>query len=141
MNELIELKSKINRVFDDLMTRFDQVDGSASGGEWIPRIDLYELPDRVVLRADLPGVRSEDLDVRIEGGQLIIRGSRQQPTDLDQSALCRMERPFGTFVRRYSLPDAMDSEKVRASCRDGVLELVIGKREATAVRHIPVRNE
>lgn len=141
MNELIELKGKINRVFDDLMSRFDQTEGSVSTGEWIPRVDLYELPDRVVLRADIPGVRPEDLDVRIEGGHLIMRGNRQQPEDIDASALCRLERPFGTFARRYALPDAIDPEKVRATCRDGVLEMVIGKREETAVRRIPVRND
>lgn len=141
MNELIELKGKINRVFDDLMARFDQTDSASSTGEWTPRVDLYELSDRIVLRADVPGVRPDDLEVRLEGEQLILRGDRKQPQDLDQTALCRLERPFGSFTRRYALPDAADPENVRASCRDGVLELVIGKRVDAAARRIPVRGD
>ena len=141
MNELIELKGKINRVFEDLMGRGDPSAGAAGPGEWTPRIDLYELPDRVVLRADVPGVKREDLEIRLEGGQLLVRGRREQPADLDPSSLCRMERQFGGFTRRYALPESIDPERVRASCREGVLEIVLGKRETAEARKIPVGNE
>ncbi|UCF66801.1 MAG: Hsp20/alpha crystallin family protein [Acidobacteriota bacterium] len=139
MDDMLELRTRINRLFEDLMGRLEPGEMPTAGGEWVPRVDLYELPDRIVLLADVPGVRPEDLEVRIEGGHLVMRGSRRQPQDVDPTALCRMERPFGTFVRRYALPEGIDPEQVHASSREGVLEIVIGKREASAVRRIPIR--
>lgn len=141
MNELYELKSQINNIFEDLMHRFDPADEATSSGEWTPRVDLYELPDRVVLRADVPGVSIDDLEVRVEGGSLVLRGKRPQPRDIDPSSLCRVERPFGSFLRRYALPDSIDPDQVRANCRDGVLEIVIPKREKTSVRRIQIRGD
>lgn len=141
MREIIELKSRINQLFEELMAKAQPGDTAGGGGEWTPRVDLYELADRIVLRADVPGVATEDLEVRIEGGQLLLRGSRPQPRDIDPSALCRLERPFGGFVRRYALPDSVDTDGVRASCQHGVLEVVLRKREAAAGRRIPVQAE
>ncbi len=140
MREIIELKSRINQLFEELMARA-QPDGAPPAGEWSPRVDLYELPDRVVLRADVPGVAPDDLEVRIESGQLLFRGVRRQPQDLDPSALCRLERPFGAFARRYALPDSVDTDGVKAHCQNGVLEIVLRKRETASARRIPVQAE
>jgi HSP20 family protein len=93
----------------------------------------------VVLRADVPGVAADDLEVRVESGQLLVRGVRRQPQDLDPSALCRLERPFGAFARRYALPDSVDPDGVKAHCQNGVLEIVLRKRETSAARRIPVQ--
>ncbi|MBP7148848.1 MAG: Hsp20/alpha crystallin family protein [Acidobacteria bacterium] len=139
MQDMLDLKTRINRLFEELLARTEPGEVPAAGGEWTPRVDLYELPDRVVLRADVPGVSPGDLDVRLENGQLLLRGTRRQPQDLDPGALCRLERPFGPFVRRYALPDSVDPEQVRASCAQGVLEVVIGKRETGGFRRIPVQ--
>jgi HSP20 family protein len=141
MREVLDLKARINQLFEDLLARSQPGEGQASPGEWSPKVDLYELPDRVVLRADVPGVTPEDLDIRIEGGQLLLRGSRRQPQDLDPSSLCRLERPFGSFVRRYALPDSVDTDGVRANCHDGVLEIVLRKRETAVARRIPVQSD
>ena len=140
MREMIELKSRINQLFEELLAR-SQPEGAQAAGEWSPRVDLYELPDRVVLRADVPGVSPDDLEVRIESGQLLVRGVRRQPQDLDPSALCRLERPFGAFARRYALPDSVDPDGVKAHCQNGVLEIVLRKRETSAARRIPVQAE
>lgn len=142
MRELIELRDKINRLLEDVMKRAEpDLAPPQTGGDWLPKVDLYELPDRVVLRADLPGVSADNLDVRLEGGQLVLLGSRPQPTDIDASAIRRLERSFGSFARRYTLPDGIDHESVKAAYADGVLEVVVRKREETAVRRIPVRSE
>jgi HSP20 family protein len=139
MEDLGELKGRINRLIDEVLARGSESSGEDSG-DWTPKVDLYELPDRLVLRADVPGVASEDLDVRIEGGQLVLMGRREAPKDLDPSAVRRLERPFGSFVRRYALPDGIDAEQVRAAYSGGVLEVVLRKREETAVRHVPVQS-
>jgi HSP20 family protein len=139
MDDLGELKGRINRLFEEIVSGRSGP-GTEDGGDWSPKVDLYELPDRLVLRADVPGMANEDLDVRIEGGQLVLRGRREQPTDLDATAMRRLERPFGSFLRRYALPDGIDPEQVRATYTAGVLEIVIRKREETAVRHVPVQS-
>jgi HSP20 family protein len=138
VNELVELKSRILSVFDDVLARTEPTSAPGQSGEWVPRVDMYDLPERIVLRADVPGLSSDALEVRLEGQHLILRGTRRQPNDIDPEHLCRMERPFGSFVRRYALPDAADPEGVRASCRDGVLEVVVEKREPTATKRISV---
>ena len=141
MREFVELKERINRVLDEIMSRAEPGDlEEGSTGEWSPRVDLYELPDRVVIRADLPGLSTGDMDVRMEGAQLVIMGTRRQPQDLDPSAIRRIERPFGSFVRRYNLPDGVDGESIKASYDNGVLEVVVRKREETAVRRIPIES-
>lgn len=141
MDELGELRNRINRLFEDLATRMPESAGGEDSGDWTPKIDLYELPDRIVLRADVPGVPAEDLEIRLEGGHLVLIGRREQPKDLEPSAVRRLERPFGSFVRRYALPDAIDPEQVRASYAAGVLEVVLRKREETAVRRVPVQSQ
>lgn len=139
MQDVLDLKTKINRLFEELLSRAEPGEAAAVPGEWTPRVDLYELADRVVLRADLPGVNPDDLEVRMESGVLLLRGVRRQPGDLDPAALCRLERPFGAFSRRYALPDSVDPDQVRAGCQQGVLEIVIRKKENAGFRRIPVQ--
>lgn len=140
MNDFLELKTRINGLIDELVARSDGGPGSQPSGDWVPKVDMYDLPDRIVLRADLPGVLADDLDVRLEGHQLVIRGVRRQPQDLDAESLCRLERPFGAFARRYALPESLDAEQVRAACRNGELEVVVRKREPSQTRRISVES-
>lgn len=141
MQDVLELKTKINRLFEELLSRAEPGETTTVAGEWTPRVDLYELPDRVVLRADLPGVNPDDLEVRLESGVLLMRGVRRQPTDLDPQALCRLERSFGTFARRYALPDSVDPDQVRANFQQGVLEILIRKKESAGFRRIQVQTD
>ncbi|MCU0230573.1 MAG: Hsp20/alpha crystallin family protein [Acidobacteria bacterium] len=142
MQQLVELKARINRVLEEALARGDEgVEAEAPGGsgEWTPRIDLYEYPDRLVLKADVPGVVPADLEVRIDPGELTIRGVRRPPADLDPAGARRLERPFGPFVRRYSLPESVDPERARATYQLGVLEVVVGRRDEQAGRRVPVQ--
>ena len=141
MRELVELKNRINEAIEEILTRSEAEGLSSRGGEWTPRVDLYELPDRVILRVDLPGMVPEDIQVQIEGGQVVLAGNRPEPTDLDKTAIRRLERPFGNFVRRYALPDGIDTESVNASYRHGVLEVTLRKQAQTSVHRVPVRRD
>lgn len=138
MNDFIELKTRINGLIDDLLARGEPGQGGPASGDWVPKVDVYDLADRVVLRADVPGVAPDDVEVRLEGSHLVIRGSRRQPQDLDAEALCRLERPFGSFARRYQLPEPADPDQVKATCQHGVLEVVVRKREPSQTRRISV---
>jgi HSP20 family protein len=137
VNEIAELKSRIIGLIDDALSRVEG-DAPAASGEWTPRVDLYDLPERVVLRADVPGMTADDLDVSLEGAHLVIRGTRKPPQDIDDDHLCRRERAFGSFARRYALPEVFDADQIRATCHEGVLEVVVRKREPTATRRISI---
>ena len=139
MREFVELKEKINRLLDEALGRLEPSAESGGAGDWSPKIDLYELPDRILLRADLPGMDPADIDVRLEDGQLVLSGRRRPPGDVDPATARRIERPFGSFLRRYALPDGIDPEGVRASYGGGVLEVVLRRQQETSVRRIPVQ--
>ncbi len=141
MQDLVDLKAKINQMFDDALARGEEDAPLAGAGEWSPRVDLYEYPDRLVVRADVPGVNPDDLEVRIDAGELVLRGTRRGPADLDPAGARRLERPFGEFVRRYALPDSADPDRARASYGLGVLEVVVGRRDEAASRRVPVQSD
>ncbi len=138
MSDPLDLKTRIIGLLDELIARSEPGRAAASAGDWAPRVDMYDLPDRIVLRADVPGIPASDLEVRLEGRELVLRGTRRPPEDIPAEHLCRLERPFGTFVRRYQLPDTVDPDAMRASCRLGVLEVTIRKREPSETRRISV---
>ncbi len=140
MHHLNELKSRIDRLFEEAISDSDKIADADPhvGADWSPRVDLWELSDRVIIRADLPGVAAEDLDLRLERGHIILRGRRMRIPESEETALGRLERPFGAFIRRFALPDSIDIERVRAIMRAGVLEIVIRKRESGSERRISV---
>lgn len=142
MQELVELKSKINRVLEEALARDGEgiePEGQPESGEWTPRVDLYDYPDRLVLKADVPGVAPADLEVRIDPGELTIKGVRRPPADLDPAGARRIERSFGPFIRRYALPESADPDRARATYQFGVLEVIVGRRDEAGSRRVPVQ--
>jgi HSP20 family protein len=136
LRELSTLQSEMNRLFN---TMFDTP--SANGGtnrRWIPSMDLVESEDHYVLRADLPGVSQEDVNIEVENDVLTISGERKADHHESTSGFMRMERAFGAFSRSLTLPKGVDPEAVTASFVDGVLTLQIPKPEAARPRRIQI---
>lgn len=106
--------------------------------DWVPVVDIKEEKDRFVLHADLPGVDRENIDITMEDGVLSIRGERQLEQVSDGAEYKRVERAHGTFYRRFALPDTADPDKINARCNQGVLEVVIPKRESVQPRRIEI---
>ena len=136
------LLDAIQRDFDRLGHRRLGTDNRGSNGEvvtdWVPAIDVIEEKDRFVLRADVPGVRAEDIDVSMENGILSVSGKRHEETTDDSDGIHRIERISGRFYRRFSLPDTAKAEAISAKTRDGVLEVVILKRPEVKALKIAV---
>jgi HSP20 family protein len=105
---------------------------------WTPAVDIKEENERFVLRADVPGVAPSDIEVTMEDGVLTIKGERRHESEEDANGYKRIERSFGTFYRRFSLPDSANAEGVTAKGKDGVLEIVIPKHEKVQPRKITV---
>ena len=106
--------------------------------EWTPAVDIAETATDYQINADLPGVKSEDIEVTAESGVLTTKGQRQEKTEEEKAHFKRVERFTGTFMRRFTLPETADIEHIKATTRDGVLELVIPKIPQTQPKRINV---
>lgn len=125
--------TEFNRLFNSLF------DPSASTGQrWIPAMDLVETQDHYLLKADLPGMRQDDVAIEFNDGTLTIAGERKAEYERAEKGFFRLERSFGKFSRSLSLPDGIDVEKIGAEFHDGVLEVTIPKPEQRKPRRIAV---
>jgi len=116
---------------------FDDVSQPFMGG-WMPAIDLSEDKDNYVLKAEVPGMKKEEIEISLHEGVVTISGERKQEEKHESADMYRSERFFGRFHRSVSLPSAVDAEKVAASYKDGILTVTLPKSEASKRKHIPV---
>ncbi len=126
---LTQFNDEINRLFD---SRYNNV------SEWSPAVDIKETEKEYVIHTDLPGVDAKDIDITLEDGVLSIRGERAWSDDKENESYKRVERAYGSFYRRFSLPDTADAEMVKAKSSEGVLEVVIPKQAKALPRKIKV---
>lgn len=106
--------------------------------EWSPAVDIKELTDKFVIHADIPGVKPEDIDISMEAGVLTVKGEKASSAKTEKEGYKRVERTYGSFYRRFSLPDAADGDAIQAQCKHGVLEITIPKRVAEQPKRIVV---
>ena len=106
--------------------------------DWVPAVDIVEEKDRFVLRADVPGVSPEDLDISMDSGTLSVSGERQASTQDEASGVQRIERATGHFLRRFTLPETANAEGIVAKCANGILEVSIPKMPEIQARRITV---
>jgi HSP20 family protein len=106
---------------------------------WIPSVDVHEEADRYVVRADLPGVSPDDIEITADAGVLTIKGERKAKEQQTEGSFQRVERVAGNFVRRFTLPEAAQTDAITATHVNGVLELSIPKQPKPEVRRIKVQ--
>ena len=103
------------------------------GGKWLPEVDITEEKDRILVRADLPGMKQEEIAVEVSEGVLTIKGERKRESETKDAKTYRVERSYGSFLRSFTLPAGVDASKVNAAYKNGVLEVTLPKlAEATA---------
>ena len=138
--EPFRLIKLLNRDLDRLTARRgDQAAGDSRGvADWTPAVDILERKDRFVLRADLPGVGVDAIDVRMEDGVLTLSGERTREADEEIDGVRRFERSSGRFLRRFSLPESADAEQITARSTNGILEVSIPKQPEAQPRRITV---
>jgi len=132
IRDLMALKDRMNRLLESVLRKGDFSPEGLSG--WAPPIDLREDRETFVLTAELPGVRREDLVIRVEGGIVTLEG--QRPLDREARSALRIERPYGTFTRTVHLPSAVDESRVTARLQLGVLEVILPKSAGSRSRAI-----
>ena len=128
----------LNQLQKEIESSQGGTEGSIATAEWAPAVDIKEEADKFVLHADIPGVKPEDIDVSMENGVLTIKGEKKTEATTEQEGYKRVERSYGSFYRRFSLPDSANAESISAKSSHGVLEIVIPKREAIKPKKISV---
>ena len=112
--------------------------GEASTRTWAPPVDIYENGDSLVLKAELPGVNPDDVEIRVEDNTLYLKGDRKFEKEVKEQNYHRIERSYGTFTRTFSLPNSIDADKVGASYKDGILTLTMPKKEEAKPKTIKI---
>ena len=136
--DLAVLQDRMNRLFNDNWSGRHE-DHLLNRGTWVPPVDIYETEGELVLRAELPDMKQEDIDVTVENNTLTIRGERKLDNDIKQENFHRVERAYGNFVRTFSLPPTVDSGRIGAEYKNGVLTVKLPMREEAKPRTIDVR--
>lgn len=136
-NDLVSLQEEMNRLFE---TSMGSAQGTAGllGSDYMPAVDVLRNEDNIIIRADVPGVAKEDLDLTVLNNRLFIRGEKKRETESTESNAHRLERFYGSFERVIDLPSQVDPESIKANFRDGVLEVVAPVHEQAKPRHIAV---
>ena len=125
------------RLFGGTPTRRER-DEEMSLGAWIPPVDIEEDQERIVLTAELPGFKEDQIDIQMEGGVLTIRGERKFEDKEDGKNYHRVERSYGQFVRSFTLPNNVDRERIQANFSNGLLRIELPKREEAKPRQIKI---
>ncbi len=134
-----EIRKAFDRLFEgNLLDQDESDDSSVVTSQWVPRVDVKEEPGRFVLYADLPGIDPDEIEVSMDKGLLTIKGERRSETTDQTDRYSRIERRYGSFYRRFALPDSADPEGIQAHGRNGVLEITIPKRAEASPRRIQV---
>ena len=133
--EFAHLQDRINRMFTD---EYRGDEGFASGA-WAPPVDIYQNGDHeVVLKAELPDMTRDAIDITVDNGVLTIKGEKKVSSDAKEEQFHRIERRYGAFARSFSLPQAVDTRKVAAEYKDGVLTVRLPLREEAKPRQVKI---
>jgi HSP20 family protein len=132
--ELTTLRDEVNRMFSRSLSE----GGGRPAGTWSPPIDVFDTADAIVLKAELPGLKPEDVEVEVDEGVLSIRGERRFTEQVEEGRYHRLERAYGQFARSLSLPTGVRSEDITATFTDGVLEVRVPKADEVRPRKIAV---
>src|SRR5262245_49132409 len=136
--EMAVLQDRVNRVFGDLGRRFD--DDVVARGAWVPPVDIYENDQHeLVLKAELPNLKREDIDIRVENSTLTLSGQKKAEEEVSDDRYHRIERTYGHFSRTFTLPNTVDTGKIAAEYKNGVLTVKLPKREDARPKQIQVQ--
>ena len=133
---LTNLRDEIDRLFEAPLAELARTSQLLSG--WTPALDVYEDKDNVYVRAELPGMRKEEIEVSLHNGSLSISGERKSEDKFKDAEVYRGERFFGRFQRSVTLPTPVAVDKIKAQYKDGILTVTLPKTEEAKPKHIDV---
>jgi HSP20 family protein len=141
---LDDLRREFDRFFQDAETMLPTPAATVAGSAWtafVPPVDIHETDKTYVVTAEVPGIDPKNIDVRLEGNTLIIRGEREQQRDEDIGTMHRSERSFGSFSRAFTLPQDVQTETINAKFRNGVLTITVPKSQTMPSKQVQIEAE
>ena len=138
VREMASLRERMNRLFDDSLFRSDRRSEEVDGGVWLPTVDMFEKDDRLVIKAELPGMDKKDIALDLKNGVLTLSGVRQHENEVKEENVYRREMSYGKFVRSFTLPADSDADQIKAEFNNGLLTIEIPKPEQHKPRQIKV---
>lgn len=137
-SELENLQRQMNQLFDFSLSRSPWSDTTLLGGQWAPAIDVYDSKDNLLVKADLPGLTKDEIEVSIQDNNLVLKGEKKKDTEINEENYFKTERFYGSFFRTIPLPSSVDAGKVDAKYQDGVLTLTLPKKEEAKPKQITI---
>ena len=137
LQELLDLQERMNRLFEQTLTRERLDEPAVLHGTWVPLADVVETPEAYVVEVELPGLCREEVVVQTQGDELVVRGERRPDLSARPECFHRLERRYGPFARGFRFSQDVDAQQIQAELEDGLLRLVVPKalpRPATRVR-------
>jgi len=141
--DLISIQEKMNRLFDDTLIRSDSYgsDEELRMANWAPPVDIYETENEIVLKAELPEIEKNSVEINVDNNMLILCGHRELEKETEKENYHRIERSYGSFKRSFTLPTTVDQNKIDAAFKNGVLKIVMTKKLDSKPRQIEIKNE
>ena len=134
--EFAAMQDRMNRLFGNVYLRDED---TGIRGSWMPAVDIFETDNHdLVLKAELPGINREDIEVTVENSTLVLKGEKKFDVDVKEENYRRIERTYGTFHRSFTLPNTVDASKVSAEFKNGVLTVKLPFKEEAKPRSINV---
>jgi len=138
LNELFSLQNRINRMFDEFYYPLNMSDSDLGSWKWSPKADIYEKDDGIVIKAELPGVDKNDVEIDLNDRILKIKGERKSDSEIKDENYYRKETAFGKFERAFTLPVDVNSDQIKAEYKDGLLKVEISKPEGQKPKQISI---
>ena len=135
--ELTNLKSQMDKIFENLLGEGEEI----KTGSWVPPVDIYETENEIVIKAEVPGVSQNDVEIKVEDDTLIIRGEKKFERDMEKETYHRAERVYGKFQRTFILPKSIEKDKIKATLKHGVLTVILPKKEEVKPKEISIQVE
>jgi len=136
--DLATIQDRMNRFFDQSLPKAKYEDEGLFAGAWAPAVDIYETDQSIVLKADLPDMNPNEVDIRVEDNTLFLKGERKMEKETKEENYHRVERAYGSFSRSFILPRTVSAEKITADYKNGVLNITMPKREDSKPKQIRV---
>ena len=136
--DMITLRDRMDRLFEDSLNRFRGGEGDMTHSTWSPAVDIYETPEDIIIKAEIPGVDKKDISIELKNDSLYLRGERRFEKESKEENYHRMERSYGSFSRVFSLPTSVEQDKIKAKFKNGVLQIRIPKLEEEVEKSVNI---
>jgi HSP20 family protein len=143
IRDLATLQDRMNRLFDEAFPARQRrgEEPEFFTGEWTPAVDIYEDENAITVKADIPGIDPANMDIRVEGNTLHMKGERKFEKETKRENFYRVERAYGTFVRSFTLPQNVQADRIEATYKNGELVLTLPKTEEARPKSIKIKAE